>query len=358
MRETFAMLDQAARGLSTRFGISMDAAQRAASEYMFSGTLTSGVAAGASGGQGYSANPFSAGARSNLSKSTGESLSRSDSVQLGEMRDYLEQVSRSQGWDRQADAFNRASASSSRSDLQQAAQGVASRYSEAQSISRAATDSWEKTRRYEQLASLTSSDGASVNQDLSQEFVEYVLREQSRLPGGVGASQWNPTRGLPRTDREVEEKDFWVQSFIGELNREIEAGAESRLFRPTPAGIVAPTSNSQVGIEKVADENGRRVPGVPEGGTAVPLLTPDDIRLRRSGIDGNVEAARTSPAVGGRLEQGRAAAATTGSTVRRGVGETFEAERKRVEEAGPASRVGGWLGSTLGLPGPRDRKDD
>jgi conjugal transfer mating pair stabilization protein TraG len=362
IRETFGMLDQAAQGLSQRFGISMEAAQRAASEFMFSGTLSSGLfGTGAGGGFGQGAGgvpPSGAGVRSSLSKSTGESTSRSDSVQLGEMRDFLEQVSRSQGWDRQADAFNKASVSSSRSDVQQAAQGVASRYSEAESLSRAATESWERTRRYEELASLTSTSGASVGQDLSQEFVEYVLREQSRLPGGLNASAWNPTRGLPRTAQEVAEKDFWVDSFIGQINKEIESGAESRLIRPTPAGIVAPSANSQVGIEKAADENGRRVPGVPEGGTAVPLLSPDDLRLRRAGIDANVDAARESPAISGRLEKGRATADGVQTTVRQGVGGAIEAQRKRVREQGLGSALGGAVGTRLGLPGSRDRDND
>jgi conjugal transfer mating pair stabilization protein TraG len=356
IRETYGMVDQAARGLNQRFGLSMDAATRAATEYMMTGTLSSNFGGGTGGGT--TSASAGVGVRSGLSGTTGESVSRSDSVNLAQVKDYLSQASRSQDWGRQADAFSRASASSNRQDLQQAASGMSNQYTEARNLSRQAAQSWEKTRRYEQVASLTGSDGASVNEDLSQVFVNYVLREQSRLPGGLGGSAWNPTRGLPQTPIETREKDFWVESFIRDITRDIEGGAEPLLLRPSPAGIVGPSANTQIGIEKAAGRDGRMVPAVPNGPTAIPLLEPGDLRLRRQGIDSNIDAAAESPAVGGRVQAGREAGEATGETVRRSQRETWDAQRERVEDAGPIQGVGGWLGRTLGLPGSGSKKKD
>ncbi len=296
IRNTFGMMDQAADTISRRYGFSREQSEKIVTD--LARRLSGGVGINLSvplggGGQGGSVSPLSVSARGNSdisrTKSDIDSTVRSNSTQLDDARQFLTQLSESQDWGRNFEAFQKAAISSSRSDIASSASGMTASFDQSNTLARQAVESFERAQRFEDAASLRDSSGVSITDNLSQEFVEFVFREQSKMPGGIGGFAWNPTRGLPRTQQEIAEKDFFVDAFYREKAANIAAGVEGRLVRPSPAGIIAPSVNTQAGLNKIDAEGRARVPSLPEGGTAVPLVGPEDLRRENATIERDVD---------------------------------------------------------------------
>lgn len=300
IRRTLGMLSQASETLQTRFGLSAEEADRRVLDTALRGSVHAsawlqgpGGGGGGSEGGGAAIKPW--GARAGLSVDQSVTGSRalsgttSASRQADSADQFLQQLAESQDWATSMDAFRRASVGSSRQDISAAASGMSSSFERTNTLTRQAVESFERARRYEEAATLRDSSGVSMAENVTQEFVEYVLREQSKMPGGIGGFAWNPTRGLPRTPEETREKDFWVGTFFREKAARIAAGVEDRLVRPTPAGIMAPSANTQVSIDRLSRQNSARVPASPDGETAVPIPEPEDLRRQARRTDLEVE---------------------------------------------------------------------
>jgi conjugal transfer mating pair stabilization protein TraG len=347
---TLSTLDQATDALSNRFGLSRSVAESLATQTMFGARVTTGAGGGqgrasAISPDGDAAGPPAKGLRGAAGKlggllggiggagaSTGYNMSNNDTKSLSadnslsQAMDYLDTVSRQQNWADQRDAFLRSSASSSRSDISSRADAVSSSLTRSQTLSEEARESFETAQRLENAATLRDSEGASLSENLSQDFLNFVLREQRQMPGLRPV--WNPTRGMPQTPEQVAEKDAYMRVFISRKEEAIRSGVQDQLVDPTPAQILYPSVNRQAGVRPMSGA----VPGAPEeGDTVVPLRNAEGLGAIRSQRDDVVEDVSTNPAVGGRLSQREGEAARVKPSISNNPQDTIDRSRDAID---------------------------
>ena len=300
---TYAMVDQAATALQNKFGFDRNLAESFANQAMFSGNFNTGIgwpgrqgAGGSgSGGNGVPATgSVGAGVSTSGSKTSTTTGTATGSNSLSEARDFLEQQSKTQNWGQQRDSFIRATGNSSSSDLAARSASVSASYTKADSVAQEARTSFETANRLEDAASLRDSNGVSLNENLTQPFVNFVLGEQRAMPGITPG--WNPTRGQAITKDEVAERDFYITEFIKSEEAKIRAGVEPSFAEPTPAGIARPSANTQAQVARIGAS------GI-EAVSATPVPLSDDLRSRDQ-IDDVRDDRRELVGVGGRYVSG------------------------------------------------------
>lgn len=325
----FSEIDQASNTLQQRFGLSKQRADSEATSAFLGldSSLGSGRnrAGGGEEGGGGRGPAVSFGSNGGIRRSATATGTDSIDQNLSDARGYLQQQSESRGWNESSDAFMRSSASSNRADVASKVDGMSTALNQSNTLSREATQYYEQGRRLERAASLTDSNGVSVSENLSQEFVNYVQGEQQRLAQTGIAPAWNPTRNMPQTREEVAEKDFYMDRFVEKKAEQIRAGVEPQMDQPTAAGIIYPSVNTQAGVAQV---HSRQSAGVPSA-------------------DGHAEQPlRSSENLGG-IREGRADAVDEGAGY---VGRRVEHERKVGENIEEAVKTD----DRLKRPGERD----
>ena len=267
--KTYAMVDQAATALQNRFGFERSVAESYASEAMFSGSFNTGLglpsyASGGVGGAGLgggAAGRVGVGVNTTGSKRSTSSGQASANDSLSEVKDFLQNQSKTQNWGEQRDSFYRATANSSSSDLAARSASLSASYARANSVAQEARTSFETAHRLESAANLRDSNGVSLAENLTQPFVNFVLGEQRRMPGITAA--WNPTRGQAITPDEVAERDFYIAEFIKAEEAKVRAGVEPSFVEPVPAGIVRPSANLQAQVARIGVEGLAAVSATP-----------------------------------------------------------------------------------------------
>lgn len=287
----FSQVDNASKTLQERFGWSKQRADaEATSAFLGVDSKLGATAIGGGGGGGAGGGPaFSVGASSTGGGKLSATASATDSIgqDLSEGRQYLSQLGASQGWNDSRDAFMRSSASSNRQDIASRVSGMSTALNKSQGLSREATRYYDEGHRLERASSLTDSNGVSVSDNLSQEFVNYVLGEQQRL-GAMGIQPaWNPTRNMPNTPEEVREKDFYMDRFIDSKAEQIRNGV-GPMEQPTSAGIIHPSVNTQAGVAAVFAREKGTVPGV-DGHAEMPIRSRSELGAIREQRAANVE---------------------------------------------------------------------
>lgn len=336
--ETYGKVDQAADALHNRFGFSRQQSESMATEFMLSGRLATGGGgatggAGSGGGKGGTGSGllgglFGGGITSGGSTSSTEGGSIGADNSLSAAKDYLEQVSRQQNWADQRDAFMRSSASSSEVDVRANAEALSSSLTNSNSLSREAREAYEASQRFEEAASLRDSNGISVGENLTQDFVNFVLHEQRRMPGVV--PDWNPTRGMPQTADQKKEAGWYMEQFIEQRREQIETGISPALAEPTVAGVIGPSVNSQAGIDRAAAAGRASIPS-DRGETAVPLRSTEHLGLIRAGRDQQVETIGDHPGVGGRLAHRESEADRVGNSITNNPKDTLDGLRSQAD---------------------------
>jgi len=262
---TYSQIDNAATALQNKFGFDRSTAESYATEYFVNGTFNTGIAA-RGGGPGNAAGAGNAGnvaglnpggsvgivVGSGASKRTGTSGQISGSNSLSEAKDFLSSFARSNNWSQQKDAFDKVVQNASNSDIASKAASVSAAYTRANSVSEEARTAYDTSQRLEEAASLRRNESASVSENDSQRFVQFVQRQQAIIAAGGGRPTWNPTRELATTPEQRAEQAYYVTKFIAAENDRIAAGVEPSLVGPTPAGIVRPSANTQVKIRNLA----------------------------------------------------------------------------------------------------------
>lgn len=254
---TSAMLEQAVDNLVQRQGLERSVAENLVNEMFFNGTLSSDV--GARIGAGSDGAGLGAGGGAGLRGSTGvggrtgTSLTAGASTNLSAAKDYLENVSRTQNWSDARETYLRLAQSSRSENLRSLAESMTATYTEANAVAREAREAFDETQRLEQAASLRESQNFSVAQNLSQEFVEFVLAEQAKNRD-LWAPVWNPTRGEASTPGEIAERDLYIARFAEMKAQQIRDGIEPELVAPTPADLVGPSANTQSRVKSLSDD--------------------------------------------------------------------------------------------------------
>ena len=280
INQTWSQIDSAAKLLQERLGFDRQTAETAATQYMFSGNLSTGIgwpgsaaAGGGAGGGGANGLPVGGragvGVNSTASKSAGTTMSVGASASVAQAQDLLASVARSQGWTNSREGFFRATANSSSSDIRARSESLSASYSQADSVAREARTAYETARRYEEAATLRDSEGASISDNLSQRFVNFVLAEQARTPWLQ--HDWNPTRGMPATRDELMERDMYLDKFMAAEKTRIANSVDENFVAPTPVGMVWPAPRSAADVATAAKSARGRV-------AATPVPTPENLR--------------------------------------------------------------------------------
>ena len=295
-------IENAATALQNRYGFERNKSVALATEHYFSGSLNTGLSAlggggggngGAGAGTGASGtasrvNPggsIGIGVGSGISKRVTDGAGASGTDSLSEAKDFLQQYGKTHNWGQQKDAFDRVTQTSSNSDLSSQARSVSAAYTKANSIAREARTAYDEAQRYETAAGLRETSGASVSQNLSQQFVDYVHRQQAILRSTGGAPPvYNPTRGLASTPEAQREEAYFIKGFVAEQNAKIKAGVEPSLVQPTSAGIVGPSASTQskiatIGTGSMASVEVRGLPANPNVPTAAQVYTVNQARV-------------------------------------------------------------------------------
>lgn len=289
----FNEVEQASFNAQEKFGLTKQRADaEATAAYFGVGTDGSwnksrgGGGEGGGGGRG-----FSGGISSSAGGKLSATATANDTVDqnLSDARAYLKQQSESRGWSESSDAFLKSSASSNRADIASHVDGMSSALNESRSLSREASQYYEQGRRLERAASLTDSNGVSVSENMSQQFVNYVQGEQQRLAQTGIMPAWNPTRNMPQTREEVAEKNFYMDRFVEKQAEQIRAGVEPQLEQPTSAGLIYPSVNTQAGVARVHSRQSAGVPSA-DGHAVQPLRTSEDLGTIREAREETVEA--------------------------------------------------------------------
>lgn len=296
INQTWSQIDSAAKLLQERLGFDRQTAETAATQYMFSGSLNTGIgwpggpaAGGSAGGPAANGSPVTGragvGVNTSASKSAGTSMSVGASSAISQAQDLLASVSRSQSWSNTREGFFRATANSSSSDIRARSESLSASYTEADSTAREARSTYETARRYEEAATLRDSEGASISDNLSQRFVNFVLSEQARTPWLQ--HDWNPTRGMPTTRDELMERDMYLDKFMEAEKARIANSIDENFVPPTPVGLVWPAPKSAGDVAVAGSTARARV-------VSTPVPTPDNLRTTgdvyrgRGDIQGNV----------------------------------------------------------------------
>ena len=259
--KTYSQVDQAATLLQNRFGWDRSRSERSASEYLLNGTLSADAELrGSVGGLGRVG--VGLGGKAGYSRTAGTTAQDSANNSVSEARDLLSSNAQQNNWSDLRDAFSRASRNTNNASLRSKAESIGSSFTRANTASQESRRSYETAERFDKAASLRDSNGISLSENLSQPFLEYVLREQSRLPGITPA--WNPTRGEAKTPEELGERDFYIRNFVKQREDAIQSGVEPELVLPTPAGITRPGVSTQAGIRKLSSDHERAVGRHPE----------------------------------------------------------------------------------------------
>lgn len=287
MQNTWAMVNSAGDALAAKIGVSQSVGRSMAQEYFDSGQISSnlGLSVPALGGS-TSPRPDKPGASAggSLGMSYGrsdrstESGSLSSAADISKAKDFLDNVSRTQNWSEARDSFWQAASRSSNGELSSKAQSISSSLTRAASLSREARQSYDNGQRLSESAQAVERDGISLSSNLSQEFVDYVLKEQATTP--YLHYTWNPTRGNPNTPQEQSEMSIFMDRFLSDRIERIKKGFDDQSVSATPAGLEGPSANSQAGVAQLGakwatDPSSRALPdsGAPtealvEGGRA------------------------------------------------------------------------------------------
>lgn len=313
----FSEIDQASKTLQERFGLSKQRADSEATSAFLGldSSLGSGRnrAGGGEEGGGGRGPAVSFGSNGGIKRSATATGTDTVDQNLSDARSYLKQQSDSRGWNESSEAFMRSSASSSRADVASRVDGMSSALNESRTLSRDASRFYEEGHRLERAASLTDSNGVSVSENLSQEFVNYVQGEQQRLAQTGITPAWNPTRNMPQTREEHAEKDFYMDRFVGMKAEQIRLGVEPTMEQPTAAGIIYPSVNTQAGVAAVHRQQNGRVPTA-DGHADQRLRSPNELGSIRETRQESVEAG--GGYVGRRVEHERDVGENIGSAVR------------------------------------------
>lgn len=298
---TFSMIDQAATALQNKYGFDRSLAESYANQMMFSGNLTTGIGwpaiqggPGGAAGNGLLTGKVGVGATTTGSKTSTTTGTAAGTNSLSEAKDFLEQQARSQNWAQQRDSFFRSSANTSSSELAARSTSMSASYTKANAVAEEARTAYETALRLENAASLRDSNGVSMAENLTQPFVNFVLREQRAMPGIT--PDWNPTRGQAVTPNEIAERDFYIAEFIKAEKEKVVAGVEPSFVEPSPAGIARPSANSQANVRRVGAQGIEQV-------ASTPLPVSRDLRSRDD-IDALRQDRTTIVGAGGRYVGG------------------------------------------------------
>ena len=256
---SFNEVDQASRMLQSRFGLRAEVADSIATEKFVSGSVSANAGVGANFGVakvGASASG-SAGASRRWTDSDVAAVSRDGS----RIEDALESWSANHGWSQNRDAFERAVATSSRSDVSSNASGISSSLVEAQNFNREARRFYEEADRLETRWSARDGEGVSGSLNTSDAFLAFARAEIAGTPlvyrdfDPANATHWHSG------DAQItSERDLLMSKYVGQVGAEMRAEVEEHLTAPDANGLARPAASSGQDVRAIGAVAARSMP--------------------------------------------------------------------------------------------------
>ncbi|HEY4547479.1 MAG TPA: conjugal transfer protein TraG N-terminal domain-containing protein, partial [Pedomonas sp.] len=253
----FSTIEQAAETMAARFGISVQAAEEAATRYYWTGQFNAGGSIGVNGG--------GTGASLGLTSMIGHQRNRSESERVAadthaeEVKQFLRNFAEDNRWAEQREAFKSAAVQNSDGETRTLASAMTANFEQGSSLAREARKYYEQAERFEESQRLYSRGGAEVSTSISQALLEFAIAERERTPelyenfDPRSGADWNAQGGLVAAER-----DLMLQKFMQSFEERIEADANLRDL-PSSTGIEGPRSLSQSSLERRFEKTSLRV---------------------------------------------------------------------------------------------------
>lgn len=233
----FSTIEQAAKTLSGRFGISIQAAEDAAMQHFWTGQWATGSSLGAGKADDGIGASTSAKSVIGIQRHHTESERVGADAQAEEMEQFLRNFAKDNRWVEQRDAFKSAAVQNSDGEMRTLASAMTANFEQGSSLAREAREYYEKAERFEESQRLYSRGGAEVSTNISQALLEFALAERERTPDLYenfdprSGADWNAQGGLVAAERAL-----MIEKFMQSFEDRIEGEADLR-DAPTSAGI-------------------------------------------------------------------------------------------------------------------------
>ena len=242
---TFNEVDQASRMLQSRFGLRAEVADSIAAEKFITGSVGVNASVGRSFGVAAAnlAGSLSGGASKRWSANDVAAVSRDQN----RIQDALQQWSSNHGWSTNRDTFDRAIASSTRSDVSSRATGISSSASEARTQSQEARRYFEEATRLEARWSIRDDASASGSLNSSDAFLKFARDEIASTPlvyrsfDPANATHWSSDNAELASERTL-----LVQRYISSAGKRIREEASAHLKVPSSDGLTRPGSLPEI----------------------------------------------------------------------------------------------------------------
>lgn len=268
---SFNEVDQASRMLQSRFGLRAEVADSIATEKFVSGSASLNASVG--GNLGIVSGRVSATGSAGASKRWTDNDTASVSREGSKIQDALQSWSNNHGWSENRDTFNRAVATSSRSDVSSSASGISSSVTEAQSFSKEARRFYEEADRLETRWSARDGEGVSGSLNTSDAFLSFARAEIAGTP--LVYRDFNPANATDwqSSDPQIAlERDLLMSRYVEHVGAGMRAEIEEHLVAPQATGIARPAVSSEGGVRSSGVARAGLVPTLEGGSADVPLL--------------------------------------------------------------------------------------
>jgi conjugal transfer mating pair stabilization protein TraG len=238
-------------GLQSRFGLTEAEADRIARTSQMIGEGNVGLSGGV--GKGSSLPGLSAQATAGLAarlvtsaqNETGRTITADQA--LSEIQDYLFRETNTSQARTARDDFQRETSSSSDSRVRSLSERLSAGVTESRGLTREAAISEETFKRVSDDLRESSSNGYSLNQNDTQEFVTYA-QERLRADPLLSSQGWTPGMVMPRTEGQRQVRDILLNDFV---NRQINDAREKmglRIPDRLDTGLTGPSITSAEGV--------------------------------------------------------------------------------------------------------------
>ncbi len=323
---SFSTIKQAAETMSARFGLSVQAAEEAATRYYWTGQSGAAGRLGANGGV-FSGN-FGLSSTIGYQRNRSETERVSSDAQAEKMEQFLKNFAEDNRWAEQREAFKNASVQTSDGELRTLASALTANFEQGRSLAHEARTYYDQADRFEESQRLYSRGGAEVSNNVSQALLEFAITERERTPEMFenfdprSGAAWNVQGGLVAAERAL-----MVEKFMQNFEAQIKADAQASQA-PSAIGIEGPRSVTQARLRHDFEQASLRVDDREPGDG--PAMSADEItdafRERAEGLDAGVAYVRP------RVNHGEARADGVTSRVGRNPADVLRRAHKDAQE--------------------------
>ena len=260
MQSGFGEIETAATDLRHQFGLSDQAAHDLATSKYLSGSVN--ATAGKLGVTG----SLGAGLDHRWSDADRQTATK----QAEKIGNFLESRSKERRWNESSDAFTKAAVNTSQSTLASSAQGMSSSLTQARSFDRESSHFYEAAKQLSARHSMREGDGVSINQNLSNDWIDFASQEMDRNPSMYPTiHRFDPRRAPDYSDSDAVisgQREILLKKFMSNRSEDLRQEVETYLKSPDTVGIQGPGFDSAAAVSLTKE-------GLPRQGLEMPSNT-------------------------------------------------------------------------------------